>query len=209
MYKLVLVLFQDVNGPLILFLNDFRDLLVNGLGRELTVGFGEAIIGLSTGIVIRDVANLVIQSIDAYDGPRLSGDFLQVIQGSGRYFVKHDLLGCSPSQGRTHLIQHLIRFNDLSLLGQVPGSTQGTSPGHDGYLYQGSRMLQHPADRGVTRFVIGDGFLLLWGNDLILLLQTSNDPIHGIHKVLVVHFLLAFSSCDQSRFIANIGNVGS
>ncbi len=70
-------------------------------------------------------------------------------------------------------------------------------------------MLQQPADRGVTCLMIGYRPLLLQGDDLVLLLQPSYDPVDGIEEVLLLNHLLVTTRRYQCGLIAYVGYVST
>ena len=61
----------------------------------------------------------------------------------------------------------------------------------------------------MTCLMMGYGLLLLRSYDLVLALQTSDNPVHGIEEVLSVDFRLVASCSGKGCLIADIGNVRS
>ena len=95
-------------------------------------------------------------------------------------------------------------MGDLSLLRHIPSGAKRLATRHDGHLDQGIAILRHPADGGVTRLVDGYAATLVFGDDLVLLLQTSDDTIHRIHKVLLFDRLLVVASRNERRLVADV-----
>ena len=56
----------------------------------------------------------------------------------------------------------------------------------------------------MTRLVDGDAATLVLGDDLVLLLQTSDDTIHRIHKVLLLDRLLVVACRYERRLVADV-----
>ena len=156
--------------------NHLPYLLVDGLGCSLGVGFLEVVFIV---VIVAEVGQLVTHAHIGNHAVGLLGDAFQVVHRSAADMAGEEFLGSSPSQRGTHLVEHLLAGGDLALLGQIPGSAQGTATRHDGHLDQRVGVLQQPADRGMSGLVEGDGAFLLGGHHLGLLLQSSDDAVHG------------------------------
>ena len=61
----------------------------------------------------------------------------------------------------------------------------------------------------MTGFVDGDGATLLLGRNLILLLQTADNAIHGIQEILLAHLLLAVTGSNQGGLVADVGDISA
>ena len=61
----------------------------------------------------------------------------------------------------------------------------------------------------MTSFVDGDRAALLLGGNLILLLQTADDAIHGIQEILLAHLLLTVTGSNQGGLVADVGDVSA
>ena len=57
--------------------------------------------------------------------------------------------------------------------------------------------------------MISDGFLLLFGHDLVLAFQTTHDTIDGIHEVLLADFLASAAGSNQRRLVADVRDIRS
>ena len=123
--------------------------------------------------------------------------------------AREQLFGSASAQRGAHLVEHLFLRGNLSLLGQVPGSTQCAATRDNRYLDERVGVLQVPRDGGVTRFVQGDGTFLVLGHHLGLLLQTAYDAVHGRDEIVLSYTLLAVACRYQRRLVAHIGDVGT
>ena len=56
----------------------------------------------------------------------------------------------------------------------------------------------------MTRLVDGNAATLVLGDDLVLLLQTSDDTIHGIHEVLLFDRLLVVAGRYECSLVADV-----
>ena len=61
----------------------------------------------------------------------------------------------------------------------------------------------------MSGLMMGYGLLFLRSNYLVLALQTSDNPVHGIKEVLSVDFWLVATCSGKGCLIADIGNVRS
>ena len=69
-------------------------------------------------------------------------------------------------------------------------------------------MLHQPAHGGMASLVERDVLLLLAGDDLVLLLQTTDHAVHGIQEILAVDGLLLLPGRDEGGLVADVGDVG-
>ena len=51
--------------------------------------------------------------------------------------------------------------------------------------------------------------LLSLSHHLRLLLQTTDDTIHGIQEILLTHLLLTVTGSNQGGLVADVGNVSA
>ena len=58
-------------------------------------------------------------------------------------------------------------------------------------------------------FVQGDAVTLLFGGHLVLLFQTTDDAVDGIHEVITGDELLASAGSDEGSLITYIGDVST
>ena len=65
------------------------------------------------------------------------------------------------------------------------------------------------ADGGVARLVIGDGLLLLRGEDTAAAFQASDDPVHSGEEILFLNLLLVVAGGDEGGLVTHIGDVGA
>src|SRR5262249_45112512 len=70
-------------------------------------------------------------------------------------------------------------------------------------------MFEEPAANGMSRLVISDDAFLIGRDDLVLLLQTSDDPVHRILKVFHLDRLFSLTGCDERGLVADIGDIRS
>ena len=61
----------------------------------------------------------------------------------------------------------------------------------------------------MPRFMESDYALLLRSYDFVLAFQTAHYPIYGTEKILLVDGLLVVTGCDESRLVADVGDVGT
>ena len=101
----------------------------------------------------------------------------------------------------------MIFVGKLSLLWQVPCRAQRHTARHDGHFYQRIAPTQQPRDCRVTCFVVSHRTFLLFGHNLILSLQATDDTIHGVHEVLSRNRLMVITRCYQCSLVADIGNI--
>ena len=160
-------------------------------------------------VVIAEIGQLVAHTHIGNHAVCLLGDAFQIVHGSGRDMAGEEFLGGTSAQGGTHLVQHLFLGGNLSFFRQIPCSTQGTSTGHYGNLHQRVGILQVPTYGGMTSLVQGNGALLLHGHHLGLLLQTTDDTVHGSKEVILAHCALSVTGCYEGCLVADIGNVGT
>ena len=189
--------------------NEFAGLAVNLLGRLLRVGLREGHIALAGRIVERTVAHLVAHAVVGHHGVGLFGHTLQVVQRAGRDLTKGQLLRHTTTQRGSHLVHELLARRDLTLLGQIPGSTQRLATRDDRHLDERRGMLQQPAHRGMTRLVVGNLALLGSRDDLILTLQAANDAVDSGQEILLGNEFLIVAGSDQCRLVADVGNIGT
>src|SRR6185437_4059 len=70
-------------------------------------------------------------------------------------------------------------------------------------------MFEEPAADGVSRLMISDDPLLIGGDDLVLLLQTADDPVHGILEVFHFNRLFTLTGSDERSLVADVGDIRS
>src|SRR5271156_2644041 len=68
-------------------------------------------------------------------------------------------------------------------------------------------MFEEPAADGVTSFMISDDLLFIRGDDLVLLLETTDDPVHGVLEVFHLYHFFSLTGGDEGRLVADIGDV--
>ena len=134
---------------------------------------------------------------------------LEVVGGTRRDATEEDLFGGTTCERGAHLVAQSLGRGDLTLLGEVPSRTEGLASRYDGDLDQRIGVLEEPADRGVSSFVEGDAVTLLFGGHLVLLLQTTDDAVDGVHEVITGDELLASAGRDEGCLITYIGDVST
>ena len=136
----LLILHEHALSTLILLSDERLHLIVDELGSLLAIGFVELLLT----IIVADIGQIVTHTRKGYHAVSLFGHTLQVIHRTGRDASDKELLSSTSTQDSTHLVEHLLLGSDLSLLGQIPRSTERTATGHDGHLHQGVSILQMP-----------------------------------------------------------------
>ncbi len=197
---------QQLFGTCILLVDHLLRLLVNQLCCVLAVRLIERILLI---IIIAQVGQTVAHAGVGNHAVSLLRHALQVVHRTGRNRTHKELLSGATTQGGTHLVEHLLLRRNLTLLRQVPGSTQRTTTRHDGHLNQRVGMLQEPREGSVTRLMQRDGTFLLLRHHLRLLLQTTDDTVHRIQEVLFTHESLVMACSNQRCLITYIGNIGA
>ena len=134
---------------------------------------------------------------------------LEVVGSTRRDATEEDLFGGTTCERGAHLVTQSLSRGDLTLLGEVPSRTEGLTSRYDGDLDQRIGVLEEPADRGVSSFVEGDAVTLLFGGHLVLLLQTTDDAVDGVHEVITGDELLASAGRDEGCLITYIGDVST
>ena len=132
---------------------------------------------------------------------------LEVVGSTRRDAAEEDLFGGTTCERGAHLVTQSLSRGDLTLFGEVPSSTEGLASRYDGDLDQRIGVLEEPADRGVPSFVEGDAVTLLFGGHLVLLLQTTDDAVDGVHEVITGDELLASAGSDEGCLITYISDV--
>ena len=185
------------------------DLLVYLFCSLLAVGFGEGHLRAAGRIVIRYVADLIAHAEIGHHGVCLTGEFLQVVEGAGRYLAIHQLLCHAAADGGSHLVEQLLAGSELTLFRQIPRCAKGLSARDNGHLEQRIGMRQDPADSGMSGLMVGYGLFLGGGDYLALTLQTTHYPVYRIQEILLVYESLIVTCGNQSRLVADIGDVGT
>ena len=134
---------------------------------------------------------------------------LEVVGSTRRDATEEDLFGGTTCECGAHLVAQSLGRGDLTLLGEVPSGAEGLASRYDGDLDQRIGVLEEPADRGVSSFVEGDAVTLLFGGHLVLLLQTTDDAVDGVHEVITGDELLASAGSDEGCLITYIGDVST
>ena len=134
---------------------------------------------------------------------------LEVVGSTRRDATEEDLFGGTTCERGAHLVAQSLGRGDLTLLGEVPSRTERLASRYDGDLDQRIGVLEEPADRGVSSFVEGDAVTLLFGGHLVLLLQTTDDAVDGVHEVITGDELLASAGSDEGCLITYIGDVST
>ncbi len=58
--------------------------------------------------------------------------------------TRKEFLGSTSTHERTHLVEHLFLGGDLSLFGQIPGSSESLTTWNDSYLDKWIGILTEP-----------------------------------------------------------------
>ena len=96
------------------------------------------------------------------------------------------------------------------LLRQVLRVTQRSHTARDdGNLEQRVRKLQEPTRNRVSSLVVCDNLLLLGAQNAGLLLETRDDALNGLLKVLLLDSLGHATRGNQRGFVADIVDVGA
>ena len=61
----------------------------------------------------------------------------------------------------------------------------------------------------MTGLMVGNGLLLIHGDDLVLFLQSSYDTVNGIKEILLLHHGLVSPGSYKRSLIAHVGNVSA
>ena len=59
----------------------------------------------------------------------------------------------------------------------------------------------------MTGLMVGNGPLLLHGDDFVLSLQPSDDTVNGIKEILLLYHTLVLPRGNKRSLIAHVGNV--
>ena len=202
------MLTEELLSTLIFDTDDLPSLFVDELGGAIAVGLRQAV-AITLHVVVVDVGELVAHTVVGdHSIGRLRG-VLEVVGCTRRDATEEDLFGGTTCERGAHLVTQSLGRGDLTLLGEVPSRTEGLASRYDGDLDQRIGVLEEPADRGVSSFVEGDAVTLLFGGHLILLLQTTDDAVDGVHKVITGDELLASAGSDEGCLITYIGDVST
>ena len=117
------------------------------------------------------------------------------------------MLGSASAQEGTEFVENMLLVGQLPFFREIPCGTKGGTTRHDSNFDQRVRPTEHPRDSGMPCFVVGDRAFFVLGKDFRFALQTADDTVDGIHKVLFANFLMVVASSDEGSLVAYIGNV--
>ncbi len=103
----------------------------------------------------------------------------------------------------------MLSRSELTFFGQIPRSTQSLTARHNGNLHQRIAIAQQPTDGGVSRLVIGNVAFLLFGENFRFFLQSTDNSVDCIEKILLVDHLFVVTGGYKRGLVAHIGDVGS
>merc|ERR1719295_1615858 len=203
-FKFVFVLQQHSLRPLVSLCYQLSCLQVHGGRQLLAVGLLAASRHVET-----DQPNVLVEAKLSNLRVGHLGDLLQVVLSPGGDLVEGERLRHPTPQRHAHPVHELVRTEEFLVYRSVLSEAQGgAGPGDDGHLQQGVGVLQHPADQGVARLVVGHHVPLLGRQHLGLLLGTSNDPLNGVLKILLSDLVLKVPGGVQGGLIDQVGQVG-
>ena len=195
---------ENAFGAIILFVDDATHFGIDASTGLFRVGFLETfLIG-----VVGHVGQALAHAEIGHHAVSTLRDAFQIVERTARNASEEDLFGCATGQGGADFIEHLFLGRDGTLLGQVPRRAERLAAGHNGDFDERVGVLEQPRHRGVAGFVDGNGTLFFVGHDACLLLQTADDAIHRVEKILLRHGLAVVTSGDERGLVAHVGDVG-
>ena len=194
--ELVDVLGEDGSGPLVRFLDDAADLVVD-LARDLlgVVGGGGHVTAEEGHVMLspEHTRSELLAHAVAHDHVlgRL-GDFLEVVGGPGRHLVEDELLGGASAERHRHLVgERRLRREEPVLGRQRDRVAERLATADDRDLVNGVAVRQVVADERVPHLVVGRDLALRHNHGVTHIfrqmsakLKTLIDQSEQIHKQL-------------------------
>ena len=146
-------------------------------------------------------------------GHHLTGNFssaFDVVRRTGRHFIcTVNQLFCHTAtvQAGNHALQILTAVAHSVLLWQVHGHTQRTTTRDDTDFVHRIVIWHDTTNNGVTRFVEGGRFFLIFGHHHGAAFRTHHDFVLGFFKLNHGHHTLVTTSSEQRRFVHQVGQI--
>src|SRR5690606_13947767 len=152
---------------------NFRNFSIDFPSGVLTVRFVETVFALYSCVVIRDITDFIIQTINTHHSRSLFCNSFQIAQSTCRNISKYNFLSCTSTHSSCNFIQQLLSCCNLSFFWQIPSRTQGFTSRNYSYFDQWSCMWQQPTHGSMTCFMISNSLFFFGFDQFVFLFKST------------------------------------